>query len=278
MAAARVLYPFALEWRHARRLRAGPDGIVIGAEPIDLARSGAPAVLLLHGGGDTPQSLRGLAEFLFTRGYAVRVPLLADHGRTLRNLRQFDALKWRAQVRAEIEQMRTTQPWLAIVGQSVGGALALDAAASNQGVRALVLLAPWVAMPQFVRRLARWSRVWGPLFPYLPSLGGHSIHDPVARSQALTQGLVTPEMLRAIAAVADMADRSLPRVTVPTLTIQSREDPRIAEPVAQRGFDRLGASEKKLEWMVNTGHVISVDYGRDRVHTLAADWLDSHRG
>ena len=100
-------------------------------------------------------------------------------------------------MRAEIDALRAHHPWVAIVGQSLGGALALDAAATSAEVRALVLLAPWVAMPTLLRALAGTSVVWGPLIPYVPSLGSQSIHDPVARSRALTQGLVTPELLAA---------------------------------------------------------------------------------
>lgn len=278
LALVRAVYPRVLERRHARRLPLRSDGVISGAEPFDLPRPGAPAVLVLHGGGDTPQSMRALAEFVFARGYAVRVPLLADHGRTLDHFRRFDAERWREQVRAEIAAMRAQHPWIAIVGQSVGGALALDVAAASADVRALVLLAPWVAMPPLFRWLARTSIAWGPLLPYLPSLGGYSIHDPLARSRALTQGLVTPEMLRALDAVSRAANEALPRVNVPTLAIQSREDHRIASDAAQRAFDRLGSRDKKFEWVSDTGHVISVDFGRERVFALAADWLDSHRG
>jgi esterase/lipase len=60
--------------------------------------------------------------------------------------------------------------------------------------------------------------------------------------------------------------------------IQSREDNRIAPADAQRAFDRLGAREKKLIWTTGAGHVITVDYGKERVFELLADWLDQHRG
>jgi carboxylesterase len=278
LAAIRLIYPAVLEQRHARRLPVGRDGIILGAEPVDLPRPGAPAVLVLHGGGDTPQSMRALSEFLFAHGYAVRAPLLADHGRSLQNFRRFDAERWRDQIRAEVADLREHHPWVSIVGQSVGGALALDVAAESAEVRALVLLAPWVAMPAGLRWLAQTSFVWGPLVPYLPSLGGHSIHDQVAKSKALTQGLVTPALLRALSVLARVANEALPRVRVPTLTMQSREDTRIASAAAQDAFDRLGAAEKKFEWLSDTGHVISVDFGRERVFKLTAEWLDSHRG
>ena len=49
------------------RLAVGPDGIIPGAGPIDLPVAGngrAPAALLLHGFGDTPQTLAYLAASL----------------------------------------------------------------------------------------------------------------------------------------------------------------------------------------------------------------------
>ena len=277
LAVARAVYPRMLERRQSGRLVMGGDGVIVGAGPIDLARPGAPGVLVLHGGGDTPQSVRELADHLFAGGYSVRAPLLADHGRSLKHFRGFDAAKWRDQVRSEFHAMRAHHPWVAVVGQSVGGGLALDLAATNADVRALVLLTPWVAMPKRLAFLARTSSAWGPLFPYLPSLGGRSIHDPGVRSQALTRGIVTPQGLRAFAAVALNADQALTGVRIPTLMIQSSEDERVSRADAQRAFDRLGATDKKLEWTSGAGHVVSVDYGKERVFALTAEWLDTHR-
>jgi alpha-beta hydrolase superfamily lysophospholipase len=49
----------------ARRVHFEPSGIITGANEIDLRHGPSRhAVLLLHGGGDTPQTLRYLAEYL----------------------------------------------------------------------------------------------------------------------------------------------------------------------------------------------------------------------
>ena len=51
---------------------AGPHGIIPGAEALALRASGAPAgVVLLHGFGDTPQTLASLARALFAGGFNV---------------------------------------------------------------------------------------------------------------------------------------------------------------------------------------------------------------
>ena len=49
------------------RLTLGTDGIVIGATTIDLAADGDRAVLMLHGFGDTPQTLQYLAAYMHPR-------------------------------------------------------------------------------------------------------------------------------------------------------------------------------------------------------------------
>ena len=72
-----------LEREVAARLRLGPNGIVMGAEPETLIGSRTHAVLVVHGFGDTPQSVRELAHSLHARGFTVEVPLLPGHGRTL---------------------------------------------------------------------------------------------------------------------------------------------------------------------------------------------------
>src|SRR6185503_19919138 len=100
--ALRLFYPIALERRARTRLALGPGGIIRGAEPITLVHKDAPAVLLLHGGGDTPQVLEGMAKYLYGQGYRVRVPLLAAHGRSLSALRTASADEWLRDARLEL--------------------------------------------------------------------------------------------------------------------------------------------------------------------------------
>ena len=277
LAVGRAIYPRLLERRQRKRRPLTERGIVAGAEGIDLPRPGAPGVLLLHGGGDTPQVLAGLARHLHAHGFAVRVPLLSGHGRALEALVSASAASWHQEVALEFTKMRSAHPWVAVIGLSMGGALAVTLASDRDDVDALVLLAPYVAMPPAVQQLADTSPYWGWLIPYFPSRGGASIRDAAAAAQALGHGLLTPGMLRALRDVAQDAWDRLPRVEAPTLVVQSREDNRIAPEVAEYGFVRLGAADKKFVWTNGAGHVISVDFGYQRVYTLTAEWLEAHR-
>jgi esterase/lipase len=86
---------------------------MIGAEPFDLEAPNGRAVLLIHGGGDTPQTLRYLADALHAQGYAVRAPLLPGHGRMVREFCDVDADVWLDAVRATHGSASLVSRWAA---------------------------------------------------------------------------------------------------------------------------------------------------------------------
>ena len=264
-----------------RRLPVDSAGIIAGAEPFELRRAAnAPAILLVHGGGDTPQTLRYLAEYLHARGYNVRVPLLPGHGRTLREFSTVAADQWTQVVRSAYDDLSETHPWVAVAGLSMGGALAAELAAEVRSIPALVLLAPYLAIPKHIALAARTAPLWGFAVPYVRALdpsARRSIQNQAEAARSLAYGVFTPAALRALRSTVERAFRVLPKVTSPTLMVQSREDNRIPPAAAQTAFERIAARDKQLVWVSGAGHVITVDYGHEHVFELLVDWLERHR-
>ncbi len=271
------------EAAHARRFRFDAQGFVQGAAGFTLHASeddgvSRRAVLMLHGFNDTAQSMVYLATHLHARGYTVRVPLLPGHGRDLQAMAEASrAARWREAALTEYDALRREFDSVMVVGQSMGGALSILLATERPDMPALVLLAPYVGMPRYLqwKVLGAWlARV---VQPYLRSVGGEtSIHDPVARAESLGPGVVTARSLTELRRVAEDAEAALPRVWVPTLYLQSREDNRIAARDAEAHFAALGSTDKRQQWLTGCGHIISADYCRDEVALLTADWLDAH--
>jgi len=114
----------------AARLPIGADGIVLGAHTIDLHGSETRAALMLHGFGDTPQTLSYLAEHLHLAGWSVRAPLLPGHGRTIRAFARSSADDWVDMALDEYAILRERYDSVALIGLSMGGALATIVAAS----------------------------------------------------------------------------------------------------------------------------------------------------
>ncbi len=258
------------------RRRLGPDGIAIGAESFVLARPDGPAVLLLHGAGDTPQTLRLLGEHLHARGFHVAAPLLPGHGRDVGAFARVTADELTAAARSAYDALVREHQWVGVIGLSMGGALAVQIAANAPELPALGLAAPYLAMPNAIARAARVWWLWGLASPLVKSGDGYSILDPVERERNLAYGIFTPNALRALYHTVRRAQDALPRVTAPTLVVHSRNDNRISIDAATSAFARLGAREKKLEWTTSGAHVITVDYGRDQVFEQLATWMEIH--
>lgn len=266
----------ALAVQVGARLVPGSDGIISGAEPISLDGKDGRAVLLLHGFGDTPQTLRYIAEALHADGYTVRAPLLPGHGRTLAEFGATRAKQWIAAAREAYEEMCMAYGPSPVVGLSMGGALAIVLAAETPTMPALALIAPYVSMPRRARFVARFHPIWSVITPYFRSGGDRSIHDESERARNRGYGVLTPGLLFELSRVVRRVQVSLPRVKTPTLVIHGLNDERIPPDAAAREYARLGASEKRLIWLDQGGHVLTVDYGRDRVIELVKDWLARH--
>lgn len=280
---ARARVKRVYERRTLARLPLGPSGIIRGAEAIDLrAPAGVakvPAVLMLHGFGDTPQTLSYLAAAVHERGWSVRVPLLPGHGRRLEEWARTGKAEWLDAARVALAALRETHDVVAVVGLSMGAALAVHLAAEEQpaSIGSLVLLASYLGMPPWIRALARWHRLIGLGMPYVRGSQRPSILDPTERDRNLAYGVATPRLVNELASLTASAWYLLPRITAPTLMMHSHRDNRVSAAVAEQAFARLTVTDKQLVWIDAGHHIITVDYGRESVAERVGDWLDVHK-
>jgi carboxylesterase len=266
-----------VETRYAARNVTTLAGVVAGAESFTLMGATGRALLLLHGSGDSPQTLRYLAERLHGAGYTVHAPLLPGHGRSPRDFARVRAADYITAARAGLDVLRARHSWIGVVGLSMGGALAAQLAAEAADVRVLVLLAPYLAAPTSVSWVTRTAPLWGLVQPYLDARGELSVHDPVARAASFAYGIVSPSALRALLETAALGRAALAQVAAPTLIVNSRADNRIPESVAMATTTALRAPTER-QWVSGCGHVITVDYCKDTVAEMVLAFLARHPG
>jgi carboxylesterase len=265
------------ERAYLSRFTVTASGVVAGAESFTLDGSNGRALLLVHGSGDTPQTLRYLAERLNATGYTVSVPLLPGHGRSPRDFVRVSATAYLAAAREALDQLRQRAAWVGVGGLSMGAAIAAQLAAESPDVRVLVLMAPYLTPPSAVRWMARTSAAWGLVQPYLDGRGETSVHDAAARSASYAYGVFPPSALRALVDTAAAGLAALGRVTAPTIVINSRQDNRIPEALAAEATATLRAPTER-HWVAGCGHVITVDYCKDTVAELVLAFLARHAG
>ena len=274
-AAWRALTLRRVEREYANRNELTPDGTVTGAQTFTLNGTNGRALILLHGSGDSPQTLRYLAERLNAAGYTVHAPLLPGHGRSPREFARVSAAAYMLAVREALDAMRARHGWIGVAGLSMGGALAAQLAAEAADVRVLVLLAPYLAATPQVTWVTRTAPLWGLVHPYLDARGAMSVHDPRAREASYAYGIVAPKALQALVETAARGRSALEHVTVPTLVIHSRADNRIPDAVATAATATLRAPTER-HWVTGCGHVITVDYCKDVVAELVLAFLARH--
>ena len=158
----------------------------------------------------------------------------------------------------------------------MGGTLAAILAAEEPGIRALVLIAPYLDMPitHKIASVSHW--LWGPLAGAQKSNSPRSILDPAERAKNLGYGAYSGRLLYELWRLTVQARRALRRVDVPTLIVQSKADPRIEPAIAERALAELEVKDKKLVWVEGGGHIITVDYGRERVFAEVTSWIEQH--
>ncbi len=250
------------------------------AQAIDLRakHSAGRAVLLIHGFGDTPQTLQYLAEYLHAHHYDVRVPLLPGHGETIAAFDRATHTEWIDAMRAELMSMRSEYPWVGVCGLSMGGAIAATLAGELHDLPSLCLIAPYLGMPLYAQAVAACYRLFA-LYPHpYTEESPRSIRDPIERAKNLAYGGLTPHAVHELWKTMRSGRRALPQISTPTLIIQSKLDNRVATKVAERSFQMVGARKKRLVLTEEGGHIITVDYGRERVFEEVRSWLGGGPG
>ena len=267
----------ATEAGYATRFPADETGIASGAAGFMLPATTGRGLLLLHGSGDSPQSLRYLASALNAAGYAIHAPLLPGHGRTPRAFASASASDYRAEAGRALAEVVSQNRWTGVVGLSMGAAIATSVVSKSPSVNALVLLAPYMIPPTGVRLTSKTAPLWSSLVPYVKGRGAASVHDPIAGAESRAYGTFSSGALGALVDAADAGFRALPTIRVPTLIINSAHDNRIPRALAERVVRTVQAPLEQ-HWLEGCGHVITVDYCKDAVAQLVLAFLARHAG
>ncbi len=231
-------------------------------------------VLCLHGFTGTPFEMRFLGESLAARGMTVVGPALVGHGQTLDALDVTTWRDWHAGVCAEFDALRARCRSVAVVGQSLGGLLALHLARergaelSSLCVMGVPLWLPplaRVAIPlvRELRRITSHPRA-------IPKRGGSDVRDPEMKRLNPCLPAFPVRALASLNEFTDVVRATIEQVTVPTLVAHGAHD-HVAPPAC--GVElarRLGTS---LLTLPRSYHLVSMDVDRVALAQAVGDFV-----
>ena len=241
-------------------------------------------VLCIHGFTGTPFEVRHLGRRLNEGGFTVSGPALPGHTTSIDELDQTTWRDWYGRVEQSFDELRARCARVAVVGQSLGGLLALYLAA-QRGAEMTSVSA--LATPLWLFPLAR-AAVWatrpgrplagrvGRAVQALPKLGGSDVRDREMQRQNPCYRAVPVRALHQLVAFMGEVEGSLPRVRVPTLVIHGRNDHTAPFACSQRIATTVGAEIVKHRELARSFHLIAVDVERDLVAEEVAGFVRAH--
>lgn len=215
--------------------------------------------LLLHGFSGSPLEMVPLGEALQAEGWTVSIAQLAGHGTSPTELARTRWQDWVASARAAYADLRRRSSRTAIVGLSMGGALALYLAAT-EGTDAVVA----ISTPVRVRPLiAGAARVVSRLMPLAPVVVRLSPRDPIARQYRSPYTKIPLGATEELSALLEAAMRSLPSLRAPLLVVQGRRDWVIPKDSGPEILARATHTPGRILWLRRSGHVATLDRDRE---------------
>jgi carboxylesterase len=249
--------------------------LMAGAEPFDFETPGQTACLLVHGFTGSAHELRYLGSHLADCGITARGVLLSGHGTRPQDMARYTDRDWIADVESALDELLAEGKRVFLCGLSMGGTLALNVAARRSedprlaGVitlSALLRLADWrLSLVPIAAWLARWH-TWGR--PDIKDQTKWERH--VAYRRFHVRALV--HLLRLLRETRQL----VAKVRQPLLVIHSREDNTVPTFNAELIMRSVASHDKRLLWLENCYHVITLDYASERVHEEVAAFIREH--
>lgn len=246
--------------------------IVPGAEPFFFP-GGPTGCLLLHGFTAMPEEMRWLGEDLARRGHTVLGVRLAGHATDPHDLARTRWTDWLVSVEDGLAVLAGAAERVVLMGLSMGGAIALLAAARYPVAGVVAMAAPYQAGGGG----SRWGlRLYSRLRPMLHK-SVEEAAPPLDGRREANYPAYPRFPARIVVEMADMVDAMrawLPQVTVPALLVQSRADEHVPPESAQAIYDRLGSSRKEILWLDDFEHAVVRDPKREAVFEAVARFVD----
>lgn len=251
------------------------------SEPFELVGDGdgdGVGIVLIHGFTGTPFEVRYLGEHLAREGFWVRAPLLPGHGATVEALDRTTWRDWVEAVGREVDAMAGRCARVAVVGQSLGGLLALYLASLGSRRRELAavgtLAAPLWLPPLAARVAASTQRGLLRGVRAIPKLGGSDVRDRRVRAENPCYGAIPTRALGHLLAFMRIVDDALPLVAPPVLVLHGARDHTAPVACAARIAARARAARVRI--LPRSYHLIAADVERDIVAAEVARFVRHH--
>ncbi|TSA48733.1 MAG: alpha/beta fold hydrolase [Actinomycetales bacterium] len=226
-------------------------------------------VLLVHGFTGAPPSMRPWGEFLLSKGYTVRVPLLPGHGTKPEELNTVKWQEWPAKVQSELEELLLVCDQVFICGLSMGGGTTLYIAEENNDrLSGIVLVNPMIHIPHVNAPI-------GYLISRFQKMRT-SVGNDIKRPGITEHGYDATPMIgvHQLLLMLKIVRKSLSKITIPVQLFHSVEDHTLPVSNTEIIMAGLGSGNKSRIELVNSYHVATLDYDQELIFQNSLTFIE----
>jgi carboxylesterase len=204
--------------------------------------------------------------------HGVRLP---GHGTTVEDLDQTTWSDWADAVADAYDALHRTCSRVAVVGQSLGGLLALHLASQRTDVAAVATLAAPLWLEGLSGRVAQWAAD-GMLrrIRAIPKFYGSDVRDKRTKAENPCYDAIPTSALAQLAAFMRIVEGELDQVKSPLLVLHGAHDHTAPPACAKRIADRARAARMRI--LPRSYHLLAADVERDIVAAEVIDFLRRH--
>ena len=232
-------------------------------------------ILLVHGYLAAPEEVRPLAEYLHQQGYTVFTPRLRGHGTSPEDLALRTWEDWLQSVERGYMILASSAKDVVLGGFSMGAGLALFAATNIlYKVKAVFAINCAMRLRRRTAKLAPAVVLWNRLVDKLVKDEGRRHFVPNEPENPHINYFRNPiSGLKELMELMEQLSHRLELVKVPTLLIQSSEDPVVHPEGSKEVYENLGSEDKELIMLNSDRHGILRGELSQRVFDRIAEFL-----
>lgn len=229
------------------------------------------AVLVSHGFEGAPGEHALTAEALNKAGYSVMAPRLPGHGTTMEDLDKTPWQAWYKELEDDYLGLKKKYRKVFLVGLSMGSCL-LIRVAEHYEVDGIAVMAPALYNKQKSSALAP---LIAPFVKRLPLSGKNEFPGGVEKYLAGGYTKISVPAAVQLNRLERDTRKNLERIVSPILVLQSKADQMVSQKGAKM-IMKLAQGEKKIVYFEKSGHIMSLDFDRNKAFSEIITFFDAH--
>jgi carboxylesterase len=239
-----------------------------GAEPIFL-EGGDIGIIFYHGFTGSPYEGRDFASYFAQKGYSIWVPLLPGHGTRPEELINITWRDWYLFAEKQFLELKKKFKRVILVGQSMGGSLALSLAA-HYPTDAVVSLSGAVFLRDWRLKLLPIAKK---LLHYQYKSRGPDVSIKEVKKNSASYHKYPIKSIEEFLNLIEFTKKNLNLIKDPLMLIHSQKDHTVTYKNMDYIFNSVSSTIKKKITLRNSYHIISLDQEKTTVFQNVINFL-----